>query len=1065
MLLSKFSVSRPVTVKMFVAGIVLLGLISLGRLRQDLFPSIEYPQLTVVTEYKGAAPAEIEMLITRLIEESVGTVSGVKNIRSVSKEEQSMVMVELDWGTDMDLASMALREKIDLIKERLPRGSTEPLVMRYNPFELPVLIVNVTGDYNSSDLLEMTKLNIKSELEKISGVASCVISGGAEKEVQVNVDALRLNASGLSLTDISDAIKKSNLNYPAGTLEESFYEQMIRTVGEFKDLDEISNVPLFVLDEEEKRIKKPYKEQAVKQIDSIAPTLEGEREFEKISTPSRKVIFLKDIAQIKESLKEKTAVSRFNGQDTVSLSIQKRAGANTVAVANAIRKRLKSLKKVLPKGLKVKVSYDQSDFIKDAIRGVSMAAVQGGILAFFVLLFFLKCLRSSLIVSLCIPVSVMAAFAAMYFKGVSLNMISLGGLALGIGMLVDNAIVVIENISRLREEGRSNKESASQGASEVASAIVSSTVTTVIVFLPMIFVAGVSGKLFKELAFTVIASLLASLIVALTFIPALAAHWGSKTKIDNEDQKFKKLVDKYFKHLKAFIVADKFIFSAKLLLVFLISLIVCANVDKELMPSVDQGQFVVEFDLAPGTSLAVTDKLLKETEDYLMSKSDVKSITVNAGSDKGKKSSDLVSMLAAHQGRIIVNLKGKRPWWNLLDITNKYRSKGSRHYVRQLKKHFAKTNTYGAQIKYTVRDNVFAAAFAQEAAIAIELKGYDLEYLKLKSNELQNMLSSMKGIFAVRDSLVDASPENRIIIDKDKAAVLGFSVSDIAMLTQTALDGKVASTYKKDGREIDIKVRLAQKDRDDTAAIRGLLLNSASGSQVLLNDIADIKYGRGPTEIRHLNQERVVYVWADLDKRSVASAAAEIKNKIFPKLDMRADYSIALGGEMVEMEESSKSLGFALLLSLLLVYMVMAGQFESFKQPFIIMFTIPLALIGVAVALFLTFTKLSIMAALGIIVLGGIVVNNGIVLVDSINLLRREGMGLEKAIALAAKTRLRPIIMTAATTILGLLPLAFGLSQGAKLQQPMALTVIGGLFVSTFLSLKVVPALYYWFEK
>lgn len=1064
MFLSKFSVARPVTIKMFVAGIVLLGMISLGRLRQDLFPSIEYPQLTVVTEYKGAAPAEIEMLITRLIEESVGTVSGVKNIRSVSKEEQSMVMVELDWGTDMDLASMALREKIDLIKERLPRGSAEPLVVRYNPFELPVMIVNVTGDYNSSDLLEMTKLNIKSELEKINGVASCVISGGSEKEIQINVDAARLNAAGLTLNDVVDALKKSNLNYPAGTLEESFYEQMIRTVGEFESISEIANVPLFVLDEEEKNIKRPYKEQAVSQIDSAAPTLEGEREFEKISKPSRKVIFLKDIAEIKESLKEETAVSRFNGQDTVSLAIQKRAGANTVAVATAIRKRLKSLEKVLPEGLKVKISYDQSYFIKDAIKGVSLAAVQGGILAFFVLLFFLKCMRSSLIVSMCIPISVMAAFAAMYFKGVSLNMISLGGLALGIGMLVDNAIVVIENISRLRNEGLSNKKAASQGASEVASAIVASTVTTVIVFLPMIFVAGVSGKLFKELAFTVIASLLASLLVALTFIPALAAHWGGKTNIDNNEG-FTDFENKYSSHLKSFIPADKFKFSTQIILVFFVSLMVCAFVDKELMPSVDQGQFVVEYDLAPGTSLSITEKLLAKTEKFLLAKSDVATVTVNAGADKDKKSSDLISMMAAHQGRVIVNLKQKRPWWVLIDFTGNYRTKGSRYHVRHLKKYLKSQKTFGAQIKYTIRDNVFAAAFAQEAAIAIEIKGYDLDYMKLKATELKDSLSKMKGVFSVRDSLVDPSPENRIIIDKDKAAVLGFSVSDIALLTQTALDGKVATSFKREGREIDIKVRLAEEDRDDKSAIRSLVLNSNSGSQVMLNDLAEITYGRGPTEIRHLNQERVVIVWADLDGRSVASASQEIKNKIFTGLDIEPDYSVALAGEMVEMEKSSQSLGFALLLSLVLVYMVMAGQFESFKQPFIIMFTIPLALIGVAAALFFTLTKLSIMAALGIIVLGGIVVNNGIVLVDSINLLRAQGLELQKAICLAAKTRLRPIVMTAATTILGLLPLAFGLSQGAKLQQPMAITVVGGLLISTFLSLKVVPALYYWFEK
>ena len=1062
--LSDFAVKRPVTTRMFVAGIILLGVISLSRLPQELFPSVEYPQITIATVYKGAAPEEVETLITKLIEESVGTVSGVKNLRSISKEALSLVMVEFNWGSNMDLSSMAVREKIDLIKERLPRGCNEPIVVKYNPFELPVMVLNITGEYTASELLQISRTNLKNELEKVEGVASCVLSGGTEKEIKVEVDQARLTASGLSMLDVVEAIKKSNLNYPAGTIEESFYEQLIRTVGEFTSVDEIKSVPVYI-EETFDQTQEPYKKEAVSAIEEPAPTLSGQRQYRQKAQPARKLVFIKDIASIKEGLKEKNSISRYNGKDTISISIQKRAGANSVRVADHIKNKLKILKDSLPKGVRVYITYDQSLFIKQAVRGVSIAALQGGVLAFLVLLFFLRNIRSAVLVALAIPISVMAAFSAMYFKEVSLNMVSLGGLALGIGMLVDNAIVVIENIVRRQQKGERSAAAASCGAGEVSSAISSSTLTTIIVFLPMIFVGGVAGQLFKELAFTVIFSLSASLVVALTVIPSFAAKLkkeksNPRKKSSSATKLFNSIEDFYARYLIDMLRARGVKILRKVVIVFVFAVVVMMFLNKEFMPAVDQGQFIVKFELVPGATLSTTDAITRKIEEYLLGLSSVQSVTVDIGSEKEAKSQDILQTMGEHQARIMVNLKPRRPLWALVDFAGNYRHKGSRQIVQELKNYVSKIDLGGAQIEYILQENALGAALVHNAPVLIQIKGFDLDYLHQLTLSIRDRLEKISGIYGVRDSLVLPYPENKIKIDKDKAALFGLSVSDIALAVQTAIEGKVASKFKSQGREIDIRVRLSEDDRQNIIQLRRLLLRAPSGESITLADVAILAGGRGPTEIVHENKERVATIWANLSKRSLNSAIAEIESDIISKLDLKQNYSVEFAGQTLQMRQSFKNLRFALILSLILVYMVMAAQFESFIQPLIIMLTVPLAIIGVVAALTITGTKISVMVFLGAIVLGGIVVNNGIVLIDYINKLRAGGLAKLEAVREAAKARMRPILMTTATTVLGLSPLALGLSEGAQMQKPLAITIIGGLLVSTFLSLVVIPILY-----
>src|SRR3989338_6452163 len=589
MRLPEFSVNRPVTTTMFFIGVLMLGVISLSRLPQELFPSITYPQLTVVTSYENAAPEEVETLITKIIEEAVGTVSNLKRISSVSKEGISIVTAEFNWGTNMDFASLGVREKIDLIKERLPLGSSDPIVMKFNPFELPVVTLSVTGDKTPSELLRISKKFIKDELEKIEGAASANISGGLEREILDSVDAGRMHASNISITKVVDALKSSNLNYPAGTIEEHFYEYLIRTMGEFKVVPEIEETVV----SKEEQSQKPEEEL---------------RQTDESTKKDGRLIYLKDIARIKDTFQEKTSISRYNGRENISIAVQKQAGINTLLVAQNVRDKLAGIKRDLPAGVDVDIVYDQSIFIAQSIRGVMDAAIQGGVLAFLVLFIFLRNIWASLIVSFSMPISIMVAFSLMYFNGLTLNMLSTGGLALGIGMLVDNAIVVIENIYAHFRKEKSIKEASKFGASEMSGAIFSSTLTTVAVFVPMIFVVGVAGQLFKELAFTVTFSLLASLIIALTLIPRLTAMGSRKSRKSERisQSNFSFGIGPIYVRAIPKVLKYRWIFLAGILMVFILSMGLFRFIGKEFMPKVDQREFIMKVNMPSGTKLEVT---------------------------------------------------------------------------------------------------------------------------------------------------------------------------------------------------------------------------------------------------------------------------------------------------------------------------------------------------------------------------------------------------------------------------------------------------------------------------
>ncbi|RKY42020.1 MAG: AcrB/AcrD/AcrF family protein [Candidatus Makaraimicrobium thalassicum] len=1035
--LPEFSTRRPVTTIMIFAGVMLFGIISLMKLPQELFPPITYPQLTVFTGYANAAPEEIETLLTKPVEEAVGTVSGLKKVQSISKEGISLVIAEFDWDQNMDFASLRTREKVDLVKVRLPRDATEPLVVPFNPFELPIMTISVTGDRTPVQLRQIAMDTIKEELEKIDGVASASVEGGLEREILIEVNQGDLETHGISILDVSSAITNANLNYPAGTIKESFYEYLIRTLGEFKEVGEIEEVVV-----------------ESKTTDDEMPVPFEEKMAQRDISPEANLVLVKDIAEVRDTFKERSSFSRYNGEKNVSLSIQKQAQANTTQVINKIRGSFKRLKKMLPEDIKMEVIYDQSIFIRDAINGVRDAALQGGVLAFLVLLVFLRSLKPSAIVTLSIPISIMIVFTFMHFGGLSINMMSLGGLALGVGMLVDNAIVVIENIFRHRELGKSAEKAATDGAEEVSNAIVASTLTTIAVFLPMVFVVGVAGQLFKELAFTVTFSLVGSLWVALTLIPLLSCKLGGGEKETARGitafaggKGWKKVLEKYETLLRGFL-RHKGIGLLAVLMICVSSLFLFDLLEKELMPKTDQGQFIIKADMPVGTKLSETNKAVLKMEERILGSPYVESVSSVVGSTRGKSAKDIVKRMGSHQGQLIVNLKEKRE----VETTD---------VVQELQKQFAADKALReTNIEFALQQGVISGAFGGGGKpITIEIKGEELAEMESIARKIERELKQIEGIFGIEDDVPETSPEVRINVDKDKAALYNISVVDLARIAQMVLRGSVSSQFKEKGHEIDIRVRLREEDRDSYAKLYRIRLNSPVGGMIPLGSVAGFDRGRGPSEIKRLGQERTIMVSASIIGRKISDVIEDVE-AMLGNMKFEAGYMVKLAGESEEMKKSFNSLRFALILSIVMVYMIMAAQFESLTQPLIILFTVPLSLVGVLVALFATETSISVVALLGIIMLGGIVVNNGIVLIDYTNILISKGKSMMDAVVEASLARLRPIIMTALTTVLGLAPMALAAGRGSELRAPMAISVMGGLMASTFLTLVVIPSVF-----
>ncbi|MFW6134425.1 MAG: efflux RND transporter permease subunit [Elusimicrobiota bacterium] len=1031
MKITELAVKRPVTTVMFFVAIIIMGTISLLKTPRELLPSLVYPQVTIVTVYENATPEEMERMVTKIVEEAIGTVNNLKRVHSISKEGMSLVVAEFSWGTNMDMASMDVREKVDLVKERLPRDSEEPIVIKFNPFELPVITLSITkagsgaGTHVLYEMRKVAKDVIKNRLEKIKGVASVEIKGGREREILVEVDQRRLKATEVSLLEVVNILKNSNLSYPAGTIKKRFYEYLIRTMGEYKDVEDIRNTPLKVRYFNKKEEKK-------------YPSNKKRNE-----TP-KGVTLLKDISKVSDTYKKQESIFRYNGDESISISVKKQSGTNIVRLAKQIRKKLVEINEKLPSGYNYRIIYDQSKFIEKSIFGVARSAVIGSILAFLVLFAFLRNFRNSLIITIAIPVSLMGTFILMYFQNISINMMSLGGLALGIGMLVDNSVVVLENIFRLNVQRKDKglKQNAIDGASQVTGAITSSTLTTITVFLPFIFVMGVAGQLFKELAYTVTFSLITSLFVAVTLIPRLASSvYGFYT-----EPKWSGRVKAVYRNLLNKFQFKKNLYYIIIIVLFAISLVFILNISREFLPRTKQREFLMKIELPPGTHISATDNVTKKIEQIIKDSTNNPVIITSIGSTKGLAGKKSYSIRGPHQAEIMVKLEEKA------ESTNKV--------IKKIKNDVERLNLAG-EIEYITQQGIFGGKLSEEAPISIDIKGEEMDELVNISNKIEGKLGSLSNVYGIKNSFKGNRPELKIDINKDRASLYGISTKDVTLTAQTAIKGFIATELKEEEEETEIRVSLEDKDRKDYSRIGEIIVHSPLGFDVKLSQLATFKEEMSSSEITRKEGQRTITVTANYLGNKLSKALSEI-NKYIEELGKKhSDYFIVIGGEKEKMKESFGSLYFVIGLSILFVYMIMASQFESLWQPFIIIFTVPLSVIGVALFLFFTGATLNVVVLLGIIMLGGIVVNNGIVLISYFNIFeKRHYTDLKSMVVRASATRLRPVLMTALTTVLGLVPMAVSGGQGSELRAPLAITVIGGLLISTFLTLFVIPSIY-----
>ena len=1057
MSLPEFSIKKKVTIYMFTLGVMLLGVLSFKRLPQDLFPPITFPQITIVTDYSNAAPEEIETLITRVVEEAIGSVAGLKRIESVSREGRSTIMASFNWGQDIDFAALAVREKVDLIKERLPKEAEDPVVLKFDPYSRPILKLSVTApDLPPVRMKLLTEKMIKDRLEKVDGVASVSLSGGVNREILVEIDQPRLQANHLSLLEVVNSLDEANVSYPAGSIKKGLYEYLIRTVGDFRSPAEIGYAVVGVDTVEKARredtsfIERDTTEGTRKTIER----LRGEVEKQMLE---KRLVTVKDIGKVVDGLAERTSISRYNGAENISVSIQKQSNANTIQVVNLLRKELKFLEEdLVTRGLRVQIIYDHSIFIRGTIDNLAHEAMQGGVLALISLFIFLRVFAMSALVVASLPLTILGVFFLMAMAHVTVNIMSLGGLAIAIGMITDTSIVVLENVFRKRQEGASAEQGAIDGATEVVWPVVSSNLTTIAVFFPLIvFVPGVAGQIFKDLAWAIIFSQIISTFVPLTLIALLSTY------VTVKQQEYKPLsltgnLDKKILSLPTKEAQNRFMIGI-LLTAFLTlasTFFIAPSIDREVLPKVDQGKFTIKVDMPLGTRLNVTDGVCKRLEAVLRAEDTVEDVAVAIGSEKTSRGEIQIETLRASQADITVSLKKERkqPSFMIVDkLTKKFEA--------------LKLEKDDAKIEFILQESDFSVGSGGLKPVLIEVKGYDFTLMDSLVGRLKSRLGAIPGIINVQDDIGEKTPETKLEINKKRAALYGVSALDISLTAKAAIEGVVATQYREVGREVDVRVRLSAKDNENISNLGNLLLYSKIlDIHVPLKEIATINRGQGPSEIKRMDQERTVTISAEIDKsrqdKDVLADVQKFLGELKVPEDIPQDFQVKLSGKAKEIKENFGGVVFAFALAIMLVYMIMAAQFESFLQPLIIMITVPLSFGGALIALKLTGTSFNVISLLGLVLLGGVVVGNGIVLMEYINQLRSEGKEMCAAVWEATRTRTRPVLMSSTTTILGMLPVALGLGEGGGLLAPLAVTAMGGLFSSTILTLIVLPCLY-----
>lgn len=1021
MKLPQIAVKNPVfTMSVFIA-LLIFGIVSLTMLPRDILPDVEYPAITIITVYPGASASEVEEQVSKKLENQLSSVTNLKKISSKSKENVSFISLEFDWNTNLDEATNDTRDKIELVKKELPDNAYDPSIVKVNSSMVPVIIYNVSAkeSYNSLDQILEDKMT--NRLKRVKGVGNFIIIGQKERQIKVDIDPYRMQAYHLNIALISQILKAENLTVPGGNINLGINELAVRVPGEFTSVEDIQSI--------------------------IVATVNGQ------------IIRLSDIAKVYDDYKEKDEISKAYKEKSVIIMVQKQSGANTLEVASAVKKEIKEIQKILPKDVKINQAIDSSVLVSHSIKNVSSTIWYAGFFVIFVVLFFMRNVKNSIIIILTIPFSLIFAFIYMYIAHFSINIFSMMALAIALGMVVDNAIVVLENITRHIENGARPQEAAIFGSSEMGMAISGSTLTTIVVFLPMVFMGGVVGILFKQLAQIASVTLIASLFTALTLTPMLAsilikpAHLQKKThgKVFSYFEKmFIGMENKYSKILEWSVNHRKTVIFGSLAL-FILSIAIGSSVGSNYIPEFDAGDLMASVELPVGTSLAETERISSIVEDIFLEEVPQKDL-LSHYSIIGQTEKGVLSIMGFKEGKNAFTVGAKLV---IPDLRNYSSSDVAERISRRIAEipEIEKFSVSGGSM-------LGKALLGNSKPIDIKIMGNDFSKMNETAQEIQKVLENYGKLQNISNTIDPGKLEVQLIIDKDKARDLGVNTALVGLSVRQSIYGVEASQYKEDGEEFDILVRYAPEYRNSIDAIADIMIPTASGQAVTLGSFAKIVEANGALEIKHESQQRIVYVSADLKGVSLGEAVKDIK-KSLSSLEIPDDVIVEFGGQYEEQQESFKTLLMLFALGIFLVYLVMASQFGSWKDPFIIMFAVPLSIIGVVFAFLLCGESLSVTTFIGIIMLVGVVVNNGIVLVDYTNLLRARGYHLSKSVIDAGHSRLRPVLMTTFTTVLGMLPMAMSSGMGSEMWKPMAITMIGGLSVSTGITLVLVPVIYH----
>jgi HAE1 family hydrophobic/amphiphilic exporter-1 len=1021
MSLAHFSVKRPIFSTMVTFIIIILGIVSLNRLQIDLLPDVELPTLSIRTEYSGASPIIMERLVTQILEEIVATVPGVEKMTSQSSEGNSNIQVTFTWGTDIDVAAQDVQSRIDAEIDEFPEDISRPRISKFDIARFPVVLLGISSSLDPVDLTQLIEDQIRYRFVRLPGVAQVDVFGGFVREVRIELDPDRLKALGLPLNEIREALRNANLDLPAGKLEEGSYEVTLRAPAEFTSIDQIRDTVILVRNGASVRMGQ--------------------------------------IAEVKDTYEKLTRLVRVNQERGLRVAIRKQAQANTVDVAKRVLDEINAVNAAYPQ-IKIVPVINQGNFIEQSIANVAQSVLYGGGLAVLVLLFFLRNFRSTLVISLSIPISVIATFALIYFGGLTINLMTLGGLALGVGMMVDNSVVVLENIFRRRDEEKEPPVIAAiEGTKEVGAAIVASTITTLVIFLPLVFVRGVSGILFQELAYVIIFSLICSLLVSLSLVPMLASKL-LKSPEESQQKRFF-LIRWVLVFSESFLTAldesyrDLIYLSLKLrylliLISFAIlggSLLLFPLLGKEFLPPSDEGEVRVFGKMEVGTKLDLLDQQTRLIENVVYpAVPEAISSVVTVGSAGGRANE-------ASRGEIRLSLvRASQRKRSNTEIANDLRRK----LTDQIPGMTIRTQAPQGQF-------LLERILGTEEGIKVEIRGYEFSILEALSTRVMDLIREVEGIQDVESTLEAGTPQQEIQIDRDKIADLGLSARDVVQVLETAVAGSQAGEFRSAGNSYRILIKLQEAEKRSLDEILDLTLTTQSGEQVALRNLVHTEPSRGPLLIDRKDQQRLVTVQANVIGRDMGSVALEIK-ALLQEIPLPRGYDFNIAGTFEEQEKSSRELMISLLLSLLFVYMVLACQYESLRDPVVVMISVPFAAVGVLVTLFLTKTTLNLQSYMGCIMLGGIVVNNAILLVDQAGQLVQQGMSVKDAVAEAGRRRLRPILMTTLTTILALIPLAMGIGEGAEAQAPLARAVVGGLTASTLITLVLIPIFYSLFH-